>query len=95
MQVSARIYMCLTVMLPQFVRVCVFVSIPTAVYLRARGSDCWGVGFEFTICNAQLILSACISRESEGPLNPAFVAASSVHIRDTQCFGRSAVLKWF
>lgn len=53
------------------------------------------MGFEFTICNAQLILSACIYRETEGPLSRAFFAASTVHIRATQFFRRFAALKWF
>lgn len=65
------------------------------MHLCARRSDCWGVGFEFTICNAQLILSACIYRGTEGLLNPPFVAASSVHFGDAQSFAVFGRLKWF
>lgn len=65
----------------------------TAVDLCARRSYCRGVDFEFAICNAQLISSACINVETEGPLGPAFVAASFVNIRDIH--SSLKVLKWF
>lgn len=82
----------MTVSLRMFVEVCASASAPASVCICVYVRPFFEVWVsEFTICNAQLILSACIYRGIEHLLKWAWLCHSpspSITETQTQSFGR-------
>lgn len=72
---------------------CISVSTPASVCMRSQFFEVWVS--EFTICNAQLILSACIYRGIEHLLKWAWLCHSLLlHPLQTQSFRRPSAEYW-